>query len=484
MSDYHARLIKLVKANAADVPEKLSEMIVKARAGAGGAATAAKRAAAKMTMSEHRFFVEIGPDGLSEWLQIMPGPGRWDHPKYGTMSITSETLDNYVANYNNKVYQEHIPIDAEHKTKLSGALAYYREMKVGGPKNEPGIWAKLEMTERGSELLEKGGFKYFSPEMYDEWEDPATGKTHTDVITGGAFTTRPFFKESSLKPVTLSELTFHGDGLGMEDDDDETEEGMDALSDAIQDMVVDGLTDAEITASVKAAVAFARTVQTAYERCAMDAGPAMATEVTPAAPAVDKGKEIKMTEETKEAGAATTAANSHTHTLANDPAQFAELTASNAVLSKQFAEEQARNKQLAEKVEAMETEAQTRRFTEIVAGKGGSGDGAPMFFGEPAKHVAMLSKLAKTFGEESPEVADYVEMQRAAATALATSAAMAPIGDRKQEAGSAAEGVTAEIKAYAEANKLDNDNATREWLAKNPSRYTEYDREFKANAKK
>lgn len=234
-SEYHSNLVSAVKGCRDIAPETLAEMVRTARAKAGGIATAQKRRECAheafnegrctacgqkgpvARMSELRYFVELDKDGLTDWMQITPGPGKWSHPKWGTVAITPETLQEYVDNFKQHVYQEHIPVDAEHRTKLSGALAYYRDMAA----RPDGLYAKLELTERGKELLDAGGFKYFSPEFYDEWQDPATGKTHKNVITGGAFTTRPFFKDAHLKPIQLSELEEAEEGFGEEPEEPE-----------------------------------------------------------------------------------------------------------------------------------------------------------------------------------------------------------------------------------------------------------------------
>jgi hypothetical protein len=142
---------------------------------------------------------------VPEWIQVIPGPGQWDHPKYGKITITENDLREFQRNFAAEVYQEHIPIDAEHETKLAGACGWYKDVKLRGPHGEPGLWAKVEWTERGKALLEEERYRYFSPEWYDRWTDPATGKEYRNVLIGGALTTRPFFKDKDLIPLVASE---------------------------------------------------------------------------------------------------------------------------------------------------------------------------------------------------------------------------------------------------------------------------------------
>lgn len=151
-------------------------------------------------------FNEIDTATPPSWIPVLPKPGSYRHPRYGQIDLTSERNAHFIDNFNQQVYQADIPIDAEHETKLSGALGYYRELRQNA---DGSVDARVEYTPRGQQLVSSGQFRYFSPELYDEWEDPATGSVHRDVLIGGAFTTRPFFKDPSLRPLPLvaSELT-------------------------------------------------------------------------------------------------------------------------------------------------------------------------------------------------------------------------------------------------------------------------------------
>lgn len=155
------------------------------------------------------FFSEVSADSLPEWIPVLPKPGTYQHPRFGTLNLTAERNAHFIDNFNRQVYQDHIPIDAEHETKLSGALAFYRDLRQTA---DGAVEARIEYTPRGQSLIQQGGYRYFSPELYEEWEDPATGQVHHDVLCGGAFTTRPFFKAPNLAPLPLvaSELTYLG----------------------------------------------------------------------------------------------------------------------------------------------------------------------------------------------------------------------------------------------------------------------------------
>jgi hypothetical protein len=444
-------------------------IIKTARAHAGGKAKAEKALAAVATDGEdaaefaeffkngHRLFIELGDSDLTDWMQITPGTGRWNHPKFGLVEITDATLERFVDNFKKKVYQEHIPVDAEHKTKLSGAFGYYRDMKVGH-EGKPGVWAKIELTERGKELLAAGGFRYFSPEFYEEWEEPASGQIFQDVITGGAFTTRPFFKDKALEPVVMSEFCMPEMDMAKM----EANEAADFVSD-ICEMVYDGFTDEQINNVLKAALAYAHAM---------------------AAP-MDNSGAVSMSEG-KETHVAETEVKEPQGFSEEQLRAFAELQTANETLSKQFSEALETNKALSSRVEAMETADRTRRFKEVVTGRGGANDGGPQWFGEPDKHVSMLNTLAKTFGEDSEEFNAYVESQNAAAKALADSPIMRETGSSSPEpAGGIEQKVDALVKQYMERDpKLTRETALPRVFAENPAVYAEYNKEFMAKAKK
>lgn len=137
-----------------------------------------------------------------EWIPYLPKPGVWKHPRYGEVAITPERNAAMVDNFKRSVYQERLPLDAEHQLKVSGAMGWITDMRT----NEDGSAdARVDWTDRGRKLLEANRFRYFSPEWYPQWTDPATEQVHKDVPIGGALTTRPFFKESALRPLVANE---------------------------------------------------------------------------------------------------------------------------------------------------------------------------------------------------------------------------------------------------------------------------------------
>lgn len=129
--------------------------------------------------------------------------GKWDHPVYGSFEIKRETVQEFIKNFSYGIRAEHrLPITAGHDTfQETGAVAWFSELYEGAN----GLYAKVEWTPEGNRLLREGAFKYFSPEWYTDYTDPADGIKYGHVLIGGALTNKPFFRE--LDPVAaFSEL--------------------------------------------------------------------------------------------------------------------------------------------------------------------------------------------------------------------------------------------------------------------------------------
>ncbi len=84
-------------------------------------------------------------------------------------------------------------------------------------------------------------------------------------------------------------------------------------------------------------------------------------------------------------------------------------------------------KDLTDRVASMERDARHKRFTDLVAGRGGANDGQP-WFGDPGKHVALLETLADVAGEDGDEVKQYIEQQQGIAAQLKSSNLFTEIG--------------------------------------------------------
>lgn len=155
-----------------------------------------------------RLFNELGSFAEPpDWVPVLPKPGSYTHPRWGEIKVTRDRNARFVENFGAGVYQSQLPVDAEHETKVSGALAWLKELRQN---SDGSVDGRVEWTDRGRQMVEGDRFKFVSPEWYPEWTDPATNATYQDVLIGLALTTRPFFKEGSLRslvPLVASELT-------------------------------------------------------------------------------------------------------------------------------------------------------------------------------------------------------------------------------------------------------------------------------------
>jgi hypothetical protein len=322
-------------------------------------------------------FHEVADLG-SGWIQFLPQPGTYVHPKFGDVVITPERNKRMVDSVKSQVYQEKIPLDLEHDLKVSGAVGWISDMRL----NEDGSAdAFVEWTDRGQEVRKGNRFRYISPEWFRQWKDPATGQEHQDVVAGGALTTRPFFKDKVLRALVASERgvevvgreQFAG-GNGSDDEmDDQTDEESEEADEAPEDESGEDMTDEES----------------------------------------EEEEEFVEPEGFSEAQAS---------------AIEAYVEARIATVSESFAEQlkaETTKRETAEKALRVLTDERRReRFTELVRNRDA---GAP-WVGGVDKHVPVLEKFAETFGEDSDAFTDYVELQRQTAEQVKASQAFSEIG--------------------------------------------------------
>lgn len=134
----------------------------------------------------------------TSWIQLMP-LGTYDHPDYGKIEITSERVQRFAANANNKVREIDLDIDYDHKMLTTKAAGWIKEVQA----RNDGLWGLIDWTEEAAQAIKKKEYKYFSPEFVDEWQHPKTKQVYKDVLNGGGITNRPYLKD--ILPLNLSE---------------------------------------------------------------------------------------------------------------------------------------------------------------------------------------------------------------------------------------------------------------------------------------
>ncbi len=140
-------------------------------------------------------------DGKPTEIQVLP-VGNWNHPVYGKIKIEEKDLEEFSKNFNSSLRKD-LPITEGHSVgeEEKPAIGWFKQLVNKG---RNGLWAVVEWTNEGMEMLKSKSYKYFSPEFYTTYEDPETRKIYNNVLVGGALTNRPYFK--GLKAVVLSEL--------------------------------------------------------------------------------------------------------------------------------------------------------------------------------------------------------------------------------------------------------------------------------------
>lgn len=364
-----------------------------------------------------------------EWLPLLPKPGQYSHPTYGTLDLTREKLGAFAAGINAQVYQPKLVVNAEHENDTDGALGWIVEAR----QNDDGsVDARVEWTDRGREAIERDRFAYVSPEWMDSWTD-AVGQAHENVVVGAALTVRPFFKAPYLRPLAAGE-THH-----------------ETWAPSPRWLVPSG---------------WALAPEWADRFIATDPPQPAVTGTTP--------PEVTMSDTQTGAGAAppTTATDLDAVKTLTDrlTAIEAELTATKA--AKESSD--AAIKTLTEQNVAMQRDARRKRFTDEVMGK--APESGAMWAGEIAKNVSVLETLADAVGEDSETFKDFIAQQRATAAQLKASGLFTEIGSNQSGAAGAGawERIEAEARKVASDEKVSFEVATGLVMERNPRLYSEY----------
>jgi hypothetical protein len=181
------------------------------------------------------------------------------------------------------------------------------------------------------------------------------------------------------------------------------------------------------------------------------------------------------------AGERSTGMTATTETVS--PAQFSELSNQFADLKGKFeASETARtaaeaenttlktaNEALVGRVDTLEKDARTKRFTELVAD----------WPGNPAEHVAVLERFREAFGEDSDPFKAHLSMMNGAAAQLKDAGIFREAGSNASGGGGAAAQLDALAKQMSEKDGIPYAQAYDAVLQQQPKLYAEYEREMR-----
>lgn len=141
--------------------------------------------------AEHHLLAEIenGPDANNRSIEQLARHIKASHSRYGGVELTAETFASFVKNFNAGVYGQKIFIDVAHKPD-AGAAAEIVKISTKGDQ----LLAELQWTPKGMKAFNDDGYRYFSIDFTDDYEDRETGARHGPTLLGAGFVTRPFIK--------------------------------------------------------------------------------------------------------------------------------------------------------------------------------------------------------------------------------------------------------------------------------------------------
>lgn len=370
-----------------------------------------------------RIFNEIGVFAEPpEWIPLMPKPGKFSHPDYGKIELTTERNEHFIQNFKDAVYQTQLPINSEHKPDELGAYGWITDMRLN---SDGSIDGKTQWTDLGETAIRNDRFKYISPEWFDEWHSKSTGEKHKDVLSGAALTVRPFFKEDSLRPLVANESGLHA----LEDAKNFRPNGR-----------ITGIwNEGDATRTMTAFEPIQQEVKTMPEK------------EPEKVPTVVKGMSE---DETKQFGELKSLVETQTQQIKTMGEQ---LTAKDAEL-----------KTATEQMKTMREDMRRNRFREL----------AKDFHGDKEAHVKFLERLADSDekGEESDLFKAYIEREKGLAQQVKTSNLFTELGhDGSSSVSSAAGRMDAEAKKLQASDpKLSYQQAYAKVMDQNPKLYNEY----------
>jgi phage I-like protein len=139
--------------------------------------------------------IELTQGVASGWIQIAKiGEFQQGQRKF---AITPALCDQLAASFGRRVTGFDLAVDIDHDPNHR-AIGWFREVQARG---DDGLWAQVDWTPEGRQMLANRAFRYFSIEFHPDYPDEE-GKRHGPVLLGGGVTNRPFL--SGMQPISAS----------------------------------------------------------------------------------------------------------------------------------------------------------------------------------------------------------------------------------------------------------------------------------------
>lgn len=120
-------------------------------------------------------------------------------------SITRETLEQIVDNFNHKIRGTDIALDFAHKSDEEAA-GWFKSLSIEDDAKGANLFADIEWTTDGYAAVEGKKFRYLSPDFAFAWTDNETGTKYGATLFGAGLTNRPVIKHMA-PTVELTEVT-------------------------------------------------------------------------------------------------------------------------------------------------------------------------------------------------------------------------------------------------------------------------------------
>jgi phage I-like protein len=155
---------------------------------------------------------------LPTHIKVLP-VGTANTIKYGKIKVTEDDVDGMIENFDEGI-RGGIPVDIDHPdgvTKKTEAAGWVKQLVNKG---KEGLWAVVEWTKLGKELVGEKIYRFLSPEFTFNYKDSETSEEHGPALIAVSLTNRPMFQRS-LPALTASEesdknkvlLTFKEDSM-------------------------------------------------------------------------------------------------------------------------------------------------------------------------------------------------------------------------------------------------------------------------------
>lgn len=147
------------------------------------------------------------------WIPILPC-GEYEHPTWGTLDFTEQTLSEIKQHFDEGVRGIEIALDYDHKASEGESaapgwiekLAFGHDIGKGDtPAMRDGLWAYVRWTRLGLRDVQDQIYRYISAEVKPEYHNDITGEDYQNVLVGTTLTNRPFMKQ--MPAIELAEVS-------------------------------------------------------------------------------------------------------------------------------------------------------------------------------------------------------------------------------------------------------------------------------------